>query len=143
VGVRLGLGADPLGLGQPGGDVLGRGTLDVGGDFLGLGEDLLHLGPEVPEGDVGEAGLTAGLRGLLLKPVDLPGHRLDLRVRLLPLAGQRGDLVLGPGDVAFDLLLLVTPQGGLEAGLGGCVSTETEDFPAVRHASHPHIRIVP
>jgi hypothetical protein len=97
----------------------------------------------VPEGDLGQARLAPRLGGLLLQAVDLPGHRLDLRVGLFTLTDQGGDLVLGPRHVALDLLLLVTPQGGLEAGLGGCVSTETEDFPAVRHTFHPHIRIVP
>ena len=98
-------------------------------------------GPEMPERDLGaESGLAAGLGGLLLQVFDLLAHRLNLRVRLLALAGQRRDLVLGPGDVPLDLLLLVTPQGGLEAGLGGRTPTETEDLTAVRHAVHPHIR---
>jgi len=67
----------------------------------------------------------------------------DRRKAEMELGGQRRYLVLGPRDVPLDLLPLVTPQGGLEAGLGGRVPAETEDFTAVRHAVHPHIRLVP
>jgi hypothetical protein len=85
----------------------------------------------------------ARISSLLLKPVDLLLHRVQLQVCRVPFAGQIRDLLLGPGDVPLDLPFLVTPQGGLEAGLGGRIRTETEDFTAVRHAVHPHIRIVP
>jgi hypothetical protein len=145
LGVRRGLGADPLGLGQAGGEVVGGGALDRLGLLLGERQDLLDARAEVLERDLGadDAGLLADLGHLLLQPVDLPGHGLELRICLLALAGQHGDLVLGAGDVPLDLLLVVTPQGGLEIGLRGRVRAQTEEFTAVRHASHPHIRIVP
>ena len=144
VRVGLGLGPDPLGLGEPGGDVVGGRRLDRLGLLLGEREDLLDARAEMAERDLGaDAGRPAGLGGLLLEPLDLGGHRLHLRIGLFALGGQRGDLVLGAGHIPLDLLLFIAPQGCLEAGFGGHVSAETEDFTAVRHAVHPHIRYVP
>jgi hypothetical protein len=83
------------------------------------------------------------LRQLRLQTLYLRRHRLHLRVRLLAVGEEGGDLVLRPGHVTLDLLAFITPQGGLEAGFGGRISAETENFTAVRHTFHPHIRIVP
>ena len=113
--------------------------------LLGEGEDLLDARAEVPERDLA-AELRRGGGPVAASCCTWsiwPASSLDLRVGLLPFGGERGDLVLGAGDVALDLLFLVSPEGGLEAGLEGRVPAETEDFPAVRHAFHPHIRIVP
>jgi hypothetical protein len=142
--VRLGLGPDPLGLGEPGRDVVGGRRLDRFGLLLGQRQDLLDPRTQVAERDLGaEAVLPPGLGGLLLEALDLGRHRLHLRIRLFALRGQGGDFVLGARHVPLDLLLLIAPQGHLEAGFGGRVSAETEDFTAVRHAVHPHIRNVP
>jgi hypothetical protein len=134
-GLLPGLLDDVLGGRPPRLDLLVRGGEDLVGLLLGHGEDLLDPGPEVPErGAVHHAHLLAHLGEVALQHLDLAGQLVDLRVRLLPLGRQGGDLVLRTSDVPVDLSFLVPPQSGLEAGLRGHVPAESKQFLAVRHA---------
>ena len=65
----------------------------------------------------------------------LAGQGLDLRVRLLALGGQRGDLGLDLLHVSIDLAFVVAAQRDLEGRLGGAALTEREQVSAVRHGS--------